>query len=95
VAFTALKAAITSAPVLTIPDFTKLFTIECDASTLSFGAVLIQEGYPVTFFSRPVVPRHRSLAAYDRELIGLVQEVRHWWPYLWDGASSSRPTTTA
>lgn len=23
------------------------------------------------------------LAAYERELIGLVQAVRHWWPYLW------------
>jgi hypothetical protein len=30
-----------------------------------------------------VVPHHRSLAAYERELIGLVQAVRHWRPYLW------------
>jgi hypothetical protein len=30
-----------------------------------------------------VAPRHRSLAAYERELIGLVQAVRHWRPYLW------------
>jgi hypothetical protein len=82
VAFTTLKAAVTSASVLTMPDFTKLFTVECDASTLGFGAVLVQEGHPVTFFSRPVAPRHRSLAAYECELIGLVQAVRHWRPYL-------------
>jgi hypothetical protein len=30
-----------------------------------------------------VVPRHRSLAAYERELIGLVLVVRHWRAYLW------------
>jgi hypothetical protein len=82
VTFTALKAAIMSAPVLVMPDFTKLFTVECDASTLGFGAVLIQEGHPVAFLSRPVAPRHRSLAAYERELIDLIQAVRHWRPYL-------------
>jgi hypothetical protein len=74
-AFTALKAAITSAPVLAMPDFAKLFTIKCDASTLGFGAVLIQEVHPVAFFSRPMAPRHRSLVAYEHELIGLVQAV--------------------
>ena len=26
---------------------------------------------------------HRALAAYERELIGLVHAVRHWRPYLW------------
>ncbi|WVZ80867.1 hypothetical protein U9M48_028309 [Paspalum notatum var. saurae] len=33
--------------------------------------------------SRPVAPRHRALAAYERELIGLVHAVCHWRPYLW------------
>ena len=71
-AFSTLKEAVTSAPVLSLPDFTKQFVVECDASTYGFGAVLVQEGHPIAFFSRPVAPRHRSLAAYERELIGLV-----------------------
>jgi hypothetical protein len=82
-AFSALKAAVTSAPVLAMPDFAKLFIVECDASTIGFGAVLVQEGHPVAYFSRPVASRHRALAAYERELIGMVQAVRHWRPYLW------------
>jgi hypothetical protein len=81
--FTALKLAVTSAPVLVLPDFTKSFIVECDASTHGFGAVLIQEKHPVAYFSRLVAPRHRSLAAYERELIGLVHAIRHWRPYLW------------
>ncbi|XP_066351740.1 uncharacterized mitochondrial protein AtMg00860-like [Miscanthus floridulus] len=76
-AFDDLKAAVTSAPVLAMPDFAKPFTIKCDASSHGFGAVLIQEGHPIAFFSRPVAPRHRALAAYERELIGLVHAVRH------------------
>jgi hypothetical protein len=76
-AFTALKAAITSAPILAMPDFAKLFIVECDVSSSGFGVVLVQEGHPVAFFSRPVAPRHRVLAAYECELIGLVQAVRH------------------
>jgi hypothetical protein len=82
-AFGALKAVVTSAPVLAMPDFTKTFVVECDASSHRFGAVLVQEGHPVAFFSRPIAPRHQALAAYERELIGLVQAVRHWRPYLW------------
>jgi hypothetical protein len=36
-AFSALKGAMMSAPVLTLPDFTKPFVIECDTSTHGFG----------------------------------------------------------
>jgi hypothetical protein len=46
-AFLALKGALTSAPVLALPDLTKPFTVECDASTYDSGAVLIQEGHPI------------------------------------------------
>jgi hypothetical protein len=82
-AFQALKAAVTSAPVLALPDFARPFVIECDALTYGFGAVLIQDKHPITYFSRPVAPRHHFLAAYERELIGLVHTIRHWRPYLW------------
>jgi hypothetical protein len=81
--FLALKAAVTWAPILAIPDFAKEFIVECDASMVGFGAVLAQEGHPLVYYSRPMAPRHRALAAYERELIGLVQAVRHWKPYLW------------
>jgi hypothetical protein len=65
-AFTTLKNAITTAPVLALPNFNQPFIVECNASTHSFGAVLLQDQHPVAFFSRPVAPRHRSLAAYER-----------------------------
>jgi hypothetical protein len=82
-AFQALKVVVTSAPVLVLPDFARPFIVECDASTFGFGAVLIQDKHPIAYFSRHVAPRHRSLNAYERELIGLVHAIRHWRPYLW------------
>jgi len=81
-AFDALKQALTTAPVLQLPDFDKPFIVDCDASGTGFGAVLHQGDGPIAFFSRSVAPQHAKLAAYERELIGLVQAVHHWRPYL-------------
>ena len=82
-AFQALQQALTTAPVLQLPDFDRPFIIECDASGSGFSAILHQGTGPVAFFSCLIAPRHAKLAAYEPELIGLVQAVRHWRPYLW------------
>ena len=81
--FRALKGALTTGSVLQMPDFDRTFTVDSDASGAGFGAVLHQGAGPLAFFSRPFTARHLKLAAYERELIGLVQAVRHWRPYLW------------
>jgi hypothetical protein len=77
-AFFQLKDALTTTPVLQVSDFSKDFVVECDASGSGIEAILHQGKGAVAFFSKPMAPRHRGLAAYERELIDLVHAVRHW-----------------
>lgn len=50
---------------------------------MGFGAILHQGTGPLAFYGKPLATRHLKVATYERELIGLVQVMRHWRPYLW------------
>ncbi|WVZ24709.1 hypothetical protein V8G54_003253 [Vigna mungo] len=77
-----LKADITSAPVLTLPDFNQEFQIECDASRGGVGAVLTQNKKPIAFFSKALSRGSLSKPIYEKELMALVLAIQHWRPYL-------------
>jgi hypothetical protein len=49
--FNTLIDKLTHAPLLQLPDFGKTFKLECDASGIGIGGVLIQEGKPIAYFS--------------------------------------------
>jgi hypothetical protein len=83
ITFRALQSALTLAPVHQLPIFTEPFIIECDASGVGIGAMQHQGRGSVAFLSRQLASRHATLAAYERELIGLVLAMRHWRLYLW------------
>jgi len=62
--FNQLKKAITEAPVLTLPDFSKPFTLETDASGAGIGAILSQSNKPIAYFSKKLTPRMQTQSAY-------------------------------
>lgn len=51
----------TSAPVITPPDFTILFIIEMDASGVAMGTVLMQNNKPIAYFSKQFTPSFNEL----------------------------------
>lgn len=68
VSFANLK---TKAPVLRVPDFTRTFYVEIDASDFGIGAVL-QDMHPLAFFSKKLGPHRRRAFTYYKELYAIV-----------------------
>lgn len=50
-AFKLVKRRMTEAPVMRLPNFSKVFEVECDASRVRIGGVLSQKLHPIAYFS--------------------------------------------
>ncbi|XP_019176179.1 PREDICTED: uncharacterized protein LOC109171583 [Ipomoea nil] len=81
-AFTALKTIMTKTPVLRLPNFSKPFIVEIDASNEGIGAIFVQDDRPIAFFSKKLGSRLRNSSTYNRELFAIVEAVQKWRQYL-------------
>ena len=81
-AFKQLKQALTSPPVLCLPDFTQRFVIECDASGIRLGAILSQQNQPVAYFSEALKGLVLALSTYEKEMLAIIKAIKKWRPYL-------------
>lgn len=69
-AFTKLKQIMSSPPVLALPDFTQPFTLEADASGNGIGAVLMQNGKPISFLSKDLGTKAAACSTYEKRSYG-------------------------
>jgi hypothetical protein len=86
-AFDTLKKKFTEEPVLMIPDHSRPFQIESDASKVATGAVLTQldsngDRHPCSFISKTFSPTERNYEIYDRELLGIIRALEEWRHYI-------------
>ena len=77
-AFEALKQALSSPPVLKLPDFERPFTIISDASLLGTGALLMQDAHPVAYTSKKFSPAERNYTTTEQEMLGVVRALTEW-----------------
>jgi len=82
IAFNQLKNAITTAPVLSLPDFSQPFTLETDASGIGVGAVLGQNQHPIALFSKKMTIHMQKQSAYSREFYAITEAIAKFRHYL-------------
>ena len=86
-AFQQLKRALTVAPVLVTPDWSKPFILQTDASAYGLGYMLSQldsqgEEHPIAFASKKLLASERNYSAIKREALAIVKGVQHFRTYL-------------
>ena len=86
-AFEELKRRFTEELVLIMPDQTKPFQIECNASKYASGAVLTQidgngNRHPCAFISKTFSETERNYEIYDRELLAIIRALKEWRHYI-------------
>jgi hypothetical protein len=87
-AFDALKAQITSAPILSSPDNSSPFRIEADSSDFATGAVLSQQSpedekwHPVAFLSKSLSAVERNYEIHDKEMLAIIRAMEEWRHFL-------------
>jgi hypothetical protein len=81
-AFEKLNEAMTRAPILALPDFSKGFVVECDACGSGIGVVLMQERRPIAYFIQALQGHNLQLSTYEKEMLALVIAVQKLRPYL-------------
>lgn len=86
-AFEKLIDLLSSAPILTYPNYNKPFYIRCDASTMGVGSVLYQlddEGgeHPICFMSKKLNKAQKNYTVTELECLSAVLSIQKFRPFI-------------
>jgi hypothetical protein len=84
--FVKLKEALAKKPIMRLPDISKEFTIQTDASGIGIGCVLMQRyedvNHPVAYASRKLLDRERRYSVEERECLAIMWGIEKFDRYL-------------
>lgn len=80
--FTALKIAVTQAPILALLDFFKPFFLQKDALGVGIGAILNQNHHLIAFFSKKQFASMQKQFVYTREFYDITKVIAKFRNYL-------------
>jgi hypothetical protein len=81
--FDNVKAAIAKETVLAYLDFSKLFEIYTDASSMQLRAVITQDNRPIAFFSRKLSKMQQKYSVTEIGLLVIVETLKEFKGMLW------------
>ena len=82
IAFQAIKKLLSEPPVLAYPNPDLPYEIISDASITGCGAILVQEGRPIAYFSSKYSPAERNYTTGEQELLGIIKALKEWRCYV-------------
>ncbi|XP_047475992.1 uncharacterized protein LOC125029857 [Penaeus chinensis] len=89
-AFNKLKEALSTRPILKLPDMSKDFVLQVDASEVGLGAVLLQyqdgQRWPVLYASKKLKGAERNYSVIEKECLAVVWAVSKFYQYLYGKA---------
>jgi hypothetical protein len=83
--FDKMKEVMSSCPVLALLDFTQPFVLECDASGVGIGAVLMQQKHPIAYERRKLSALERLYPIYDKEMLAIMHALAKFKQYMVGG----------
>lgn len=86
-AFEELKVALTTAPVLVFPDFSRQFYISVDASNYAVGGYISNEpppnDKPIEYFSKSLNSAQRNYSTTHKELLAIILAIEQFQHFVW------------
>lgn len=84
-AFELLKEKMCRSTVLALPNFDQPFVIEADACGYGIGAVLMQGGRPISYYSKALGPKAAAQSIYEKEAMAILEAFKKWRHYVLGG----------